>query len=168
MNKIKRIGLWSLVFGLCSITAHAVCPVCTIAVGAGLTFLEVWGVDLLLAGIWAGGLTFSMALWTADYLNKRGIKSGYWYLLDFVLYYGFLAGVYLLPEFKFGEKTLWGIDKLAIGIVVGSLAFFIGTKLHSKFKAKNAGKSYFPFQKVVVPLAMLVLITVLFSGILYL
>ncbi len=168
MKKLTQIGLWSLLFGVVTLNANAICPMCTIAVGAGLTFLEVWGVDLLLAGIWAGGLTLSLVFWTASYMNRRGIKSGYWYLLDFILYYAFLGAVYLLPEFKFGAKTLWGIDKLLLGIIVGTVLFYIGAKLHARIKAKNGGKSKFPFQKVIIPISFLVIATIVFSGILYL
>ena len=37
--------------------ANAVCPVCTIAIGAGLEGARMLGVKDVLTGIWAGGLT---------------------------------------------------------------------------------------------------------------
>lgn len=159
-------GYWSLV----TVTAHAVCPVCTVAIGAGLTFLEIWGVDLVLAGIWAGAMTMVMVFWTAKFLNKRRVKNGLWYLLSFVVWYGFLACVYLLPGFRFGGagNTLFGIDKLTLGIVVGSVVLYAAEKWNANLRRKNGGKSYFPFQKVVIPFGALTIVTAIFAAILYL
>ena len=47
-------------------TADAVCPVCTIAIGAGLEGMRMLGVKDILTGIWAGGLTVSLIGWTAN------------------------------------------------------------------------------------------------------
>ena len=44
--------------------AFAVCPVCTVAVGAGLEGARLLGVDDVITGIWAGGLTLSLFFWT--------------------------------------------------------------------------------------------------------
>ncbi|MDR0803705.1 MAG: hypothetical protein LBO08_01270 [Rickettsiales bacterium] len=169
----KAISL-SLVFGaflaLCIGAANAVCPVCTVAVGAGLTFLEAWGVDLVLAGIWAGALTFSFAAGTAKWLNARGLRSPWWYLADAVLWYGFLACVYLLPAFKFGGpgNTVFGIDKLMLGIIVGSFGLYFGDRWYAHIKRKNGGHAQFPFQKIVVPIGVLAALTAIFAGVVYL
>ncbi|MDR0967996.1 MAG: hypothetical protein LBL75_04210 [Rickettsiales bacterium] len=155
---------------LFAVPAAAVCPVCTVAIGAGLTFLEVWGVDLALAGIWAGAFTLVLVFWTAKWMNKRGIKNGFWYLLDVLVWYGFLACVYLLPGFRFGGagNTIFGTDKLMVGIVAGTIVLYAAETWNAKLLKHNGGKSYFPFQKVVIPFVALTIITAIFAGILYL
>ena len=55
--------------------ASAVCPVCTVAVGAGLESARLLGVDDVITGIWAGGLTLSVFFWTAGWLKKHNIKK---------------------------------------------------------------------------------------------
>ena len=60
---------------LCAGVAHAVCPVCTIAIGAGLEGMRMLGVKDVLTGIWAGGLTVSLIGWTANYMHKIGRAS---------------------------------------------------------------------------------------------
>ena len=55
--------------------AEAVCPVCTIAIGAGLEGMRVLGVKDVITGIWAGGLTVSLIGWTANYMRKHNIKN---------------------------------------------------------------------------------------------
>ncbi len=168
---MKKIVICALLSVLCATgAAHAVCPVCTVAIGAGLTFLEIWGVDLVLAGIWAGALTLVMVFWTAKWLNKRKIKNAIWYLLSLVIWYGFLGLVYTLPNFRFGGagNTLWGIDKLLLGVVVGSIVLYVAEKWNANLRKKNGGKSYFPFQKVIMPVGALAIVTAIFAAILYL
>ncbi len=143
--------------------ALAVCPVCTVAVGAGLEGARLLGVDDVITGIWAGGLTLSLFFWTAGWLKKRGVTSVLWQIVvPFVVCYGLLAAVYLMPGVTFGTQTLWGIDKFLLGIIVGTVAFYLGARWYIKIKRNNGGHARFPFQKVVVPLSFLILATAIF------
>ena len=109
--------------------AMAVCPVCTVAVGAGLEGMRLLGVDDVITGIWAGALTLSIFLWTVGWLKKRGVKNAFLQIgLPFIIYYGLLAAVYALPGVEFGATTLWGIDKFLLGIIVGTIAFYLGAR----------------------------------------
>lgn len=147
----------------CSSAAMAVCPVCTVAVGAGLEGARLLGVDDVITGIWAGGLTLSLFFWTVGWLKKRGVSSVWWLIVaPLVLYYGLLAAVYLMPGVTFGAQTLWGIDKFLLGVVVGTVAFYLGARWYVKIKRDNGGHARFPFQKVVVPLSFLMVATVVF------
>ncbi|HIU65153.1 MAG TPA: hypothetical protein IAC63_00740, partial [Candidatus Enterousia avicola] len=70
--------LSSLLFAVLGIVlfapfANAVCPVCTVAVGAGLEGMRLLGVDDVITGIWAGGLTLSLFFWTAGWLKKHNV-----------------------------------------------------------------------------------------------
>lgn len=143
--------------------AGAVCPVCTVAVGAGLEGARLLGVDDVITGIWAGGLTLSLFFWTAGWLKKHGVHSAFWQILvPFALYYGLLGFVYILPGIRFGASTLWGIDKFLLGVVVGTIAFYMGARWYIKIKRNNGGRAKFPFQKVVVPLVFLLIATAVF------
>ena len=143
--------------------AWAVCPVCTVAVGAGLEGARRLGVDDVITGIWAGGLTLSLFFWTVGWLKKRGVTN-VWLLivLPLVVYYGLLGAVYLMPGVTFGAQTLWGIDKFMLGVIVGTLAFYLGARWYVKIKRDNGGHAKFAFQKVVVPLSFLLVATAVF------
>ena len=169
MNKITKILLSSVSFSmLLTSMVHAVCPVCTVAVGAGLEGARLLGVDDIITGIWAGGLTLSIFFWTAGWLKGRGVKNALWQIIvPFVLYYGLLGLVYLLPSVNFGEHTLWGIDKFLMGIIVGTVAFYFGARWYAKVKRDNGGRAKFAFQKVVVPLSFLLVATAIFAAIVY-
>lgn len=153
----------------CTFACHSVCPVCTVAVGAGLEGARLLGVDDVITGIWAGGLTLSLFFWTVSFLKKKGVNSLFFQiLLPFLILYSMLALVYLLPGVNFGQFTLFGIDKFLLGIIVGTISFYFGARLYIKIKKENGGHAKFPFQKVVVPLSFLVFSTLIFSLVIYL
>lgn len=147
-------------------TAHAFCPVCTVAVGAGLEGARVLGVDDVITGLWAGGLMLSLAAWTENYMADHGIKNKFLYLLNYVVYYGLLALIYVLPvghpTLRFNATTMWGIDSFLLGVIVGSVVFWSAGKWYQKIKAKNGGHAWFPFQKVVWPVGALLIVTFVF------
>ena len=164
MKKILSPMLFGAIAAMAIIpVAMAVCPVCTVAVGAGLEGMRLLGVDDVITGIWAGALTLSLFMWTAGWLRKRGVTNVWLQIVvPFVVYYGLLAAVYALPGVEFGAATLWGIDKFLLGIIVGTIAFYVGARWYAKIKRDNGGHAKFAFQKVVVPLSMLVVVTVVF------
>ena len=54
------------------------------------------------------------------------------------------------------------LDKLLFGIIVGSIAFWCGANWHYYLKEKNNGHVYFPFQKVVISILPLIILSVLY------
>ena len=144
-------------------SAYAICPVCVVAVGAGVGLAEEFGVDDTIVGLWVGALIIAMAWWTVNWLIKknwcfRGCGSMTflaYYLLTLVpLYYSGVIGNEL--------NKLWGVDKLLLGVLAGSILFYLGTRYHFYLKAKNNDKVYFPFQKVILNLVVLILASGLF------
>ena len=146
--------------------AHAFCPVCTVAVGAGLEGARIMGVSDVITGLWAGGLMLSLAAWTDAYMYDHGIKSRFLRLLNYVVYFGLLALIYFLPmgnpTLRFNATTIWGIDQFLLGVIVGSLVFLGAGKWYESIKAHNNGHAWFPFQKVVWPLGALLIVTLIF------
>ena len=166
--KILSGALAMTVFAV--VSAWAVCPVCTVAVGAGLEGALLLGVDDVITGIWAGGLTLSLFFWTAGWLKKRGVTNPLWQIVvPFVGYYALLGALYFMPGvLTFGANTLWGMDRFLLGVVVGTIAFWLGARWYVKIKRDNGGHARFAFQKVVVPLSFLMIATAVFAAILYL
>jgi hypothetical protein len=173
MIDIKKIKILSGIiifssFFILVFPAQAVCPICTIAVGAGVGLAEEFGVDDVVIGLWVGGLTVSFIFWTLDWLKKKKFTSIWTEPLTILFY--FLAVI--LPLFFIKTKgypiigkelnKFWGIDKMLLGIVIGSVLFFSGAKLYEYLKKRNAGRAYFPYQKVVMPIAPLVAASIVF------
>jgi len=155
----KILFLGALIFGfLKSGIANAFCPVCIVAVGGGLGLSRWLGIDDLITSLWIGALLLALTAWTHDWVVKRGrgfrysvfaIGLVYYALTIFPLYYYNIIGHPL--------NKIFGIDKIIFGIVFGTIVFLLGERLHIFLKVKNNGKQFFNYQKVVVPLLVLIL-----------
>jgi hypothetical protein len=150
-------------------SVQAVCPICTVAVVAGLGLSRYLGIDDTVSGVWIGGVILSTSLWLIDWLGKKNFKSLKWYYDFKYRYYAVIFLMYalvVLPLLR-GEiighpfNKLWGIDKLILGIVVGSGAFLLGVYADKKVRGLK-GKQLFGFQKVVFPVVTLLLASLIF------
>ena len=161
------VGFFAIL--LFSSMAHAVCPVCTIAIGAGLEGMRMLGVKDVLTGIWAGGLTVSLIGWTGNYMHKHGVVRPIWYILNVLIYLALLTGVYFIPYgnpvVKWWENCMWGIDQFLLGILVGGTTFILMELWYMRIKKNNGGHALFPFQKVVMPFVGLLIMTGIFWAI---
>lgn len=135
------------------------CPVCTVAVGAGLGLSRALGIDDAVTSIWIGGLILSMSFWFIDWIQKKRsqILPFAFFLLIFISMY--LLTLYPLYWSKYigrATNTAWGMDKILLGTAIGSL-FFLGGLWTDKWARAKAGRQFFQFQKVVFPVVALLL-----------
>lgn len=164
----KYFLFFSLLILLSGSYAQAVCPVCTIAVGAGVGVSRWLGIDDTISGLWIGGLIVSMIMWTLNWLDKKNIRFAGKEILTVLAYYAIV--IWPLFWLKIGGTTImghplnkmWGIDKLLLGIIIGSIAFFMGAVWYDYLKKKNDGHAYFAFQKVAMPIAPLIILSAVF------
>lgn len=141
----------------------AICPVCTVAVGAGVGLAQYFGIDDSITGIWVGGLVVSMAAWTIDWLNRKNIKFYGRKILVVVSYYALVVTpLYWKELIGHPFNKIWGMDKLMFGIAFGSILFLSGALAHFRLKKRNGEKSYFPFQKVVLAISPLIVFSAVF------
>lgn len=167
MKNYLKLVLFSCLGVMCVVSvSYAVCPVCTIAIGAGLEGMRMLGVKDVITGIWAGGLTVSLIGWTANYMRRHNVRGWFWYLLNVVVYVALLAGVYFVPRgnpiVKWWENCMWGMDQFLLGVLVGAVVFILMEVWYMHIKKNNGGHAQFPFQKVVMPFGGLVLVTLVF------
>lgn len=168
MKKIINIFI-SFCFSLISylfiaLPIKAVCPVCAVAVGTGLGFSRYLGIDDTISGLWVGGLILSMSLWTADWVHKRGvkIKINVLNVVSSVIFYA----ITIIPLYYSGiighpYNTIYGIDKLLFGTIIGSLIFLLALSLDKTVRRIN-GKQLFIYQKVAFPVLGLIIISLIF------
>ena len=171
LKKIHKIIYFLLIFCFFlfkTIKIKAVCPLCAVGIGIGLGLSRWLKVDDLISGIWIGGFLMSLSLWTINWLKNKNIKFKFrnffiillfYFLTIFPLYYYQIIGH---PLNKF-----LGIDKLLFGIIVGTFIFLFGVWFHNFLKKKNQGKSFFPFQKVFIPILFLIISSLIFFIIIY-
>jgi hypothetical protein len=143
--------------------ALAFCPVCTVAVGAGLGLCRWLGVDDVLSGIWIGGLIVSLVGWTLTWLEKKQIRFPLRWLVVSAFYYSMIiVPLYFMGIVGHPLNTFWGTDKLILGMIFGTLAFVLAWLVNEGLRKMNQGKVFFPFQKVVIPILFLIITTAIF------
>jgi len=133
------------------------CPVCAVAVCAGLGLSRWLKIDDTISGLWIGGLIISLSIVSAEWGRriisfKKGLiifGSLIIFFTIFPLYYWKVIGQPL--------NTFCGVDKLLYGIVMGAILFSAAIGFHLLLKKNHNNHSYFPFQKVVIPLAALII-----------
>lgn len=144
--------------------AFAQCQVCTVAVMGGVGVSRWLKIDDTIAGLWVGAMLVSISWWTINWLNKKNISFiGRKPLVVALYYFLTIAPLYWTNFIGHPMNKIWGIDKLVAGTALGSIIFFAIELWYIALKEKNGGRPHFPFQKVVMPVAGLIV----GSGILY-
>lgn len=142
---------------------YAVCPVCTVAVVGGVVLAEKYGIDNTITGVWIGGLTVSLIVWTINWLQKRKINFKAMDLVVTLIWFALIPVPLFLKDYiGAAEKTLWGIDKMILGMIIGAIVFYAVANWYEIIKKNNNGKAYFPFQRVVMPVLGLLILSAIF------
>ncbi|MFA7253246.1 MAG: hypothetical protein WC107_01685 [Patescibacteria group bacterium] len=135
---------------------------CTIAVGGAMVMLEKYGVDNTISGLWIGAFALSSGLMVNNWLKKRefDFKASSFFVL-FITYGSIVVPLYMADIIGHPEKTLWGIDKIILGMILGSMFFYLGHLLYIEIRVRF-GKPWFPFQKIAMPLLPLIILSIIF------
>ena len=140
------------------------CPVCTVTVIAGLGISRLLGIDDLITSIWIGGFILSFTFVMLSWIDKKWPKLNInnWKLAVTTLMY-----ILVLVPLKWGGSIgipgnkLWGVDKILLGTLIGSIVFLVGVRA-DKYQRVKFKKIFFPFQKVVFPVLMLLITSLVF------
>jgi hypothetical protein len=167
MKYIYNFAIFLLVYLLVAVSkVAAVCPVCTVAVAAGVGLSRWLGIDDTISGLWVGALTVSLIIWTINWLKSKNIKFIAMEVIISVAYYIMI----LIPFYKTDiisyhpKNMIWGVDKLLLGMIIGSAVFLLAYSGYLLLKENNNGKAHFPYEKIVLVVAPLIIL----SGIFYL
>lgn len=146
--------------------AYAICGLCTGAAVAGVGLTRWLGIDDLISGLWVGGALASVTGWTINWLNAKNIRFKGRKILVAALYYGFVIVPFYYydlithPRNKYISNTYIGIDKLILAIFIGTIFFVGAVKWYGYIKAKNNNRALFPFQKVAMPIGVLLILSI--------
>src|SRR4030042_3141581 len=159
MNKINKIlpavifAVFMMVFGG---NVYAVCPVCTIAVGAGVGISRWLGIDDTISGLWIGGLIISSGLWLASWIEKKYKSFKYVDSLIFLAMFLFTIVPLSFTDILWHPlNTILGVDKIIFGTVLGAFIFTLSVFTDRLLRKTNNEKVYVPFQRVILPLCYL-------------
>lgn len=138
------------------------CQVCTIGVAAGVALSKYVGVDDLISGIWIGALLIYLTLWSTLWISQKNVNKIISFLISFIFWY--TLTLVTLKNYNFINNPLNKIfytDKLLLGIIIGTILLPLGINLSEFIKRKNNNKVLFPFQKVIIPISILVIVSLI-------
>jgi len=141
--------------------AYAQCPVCIVTVGGGMILAKKLGIDDFLVSLWISGLNTAISFWLATKIKNRFLGNP---LILSVLMLGLTLSYFIFTD-QTGSvgNQLLGIDKLIFGQSLGLLIWLLGIFIDRKSRVLNGGKILFPYQKVVFPISILIILTLLFK-----
>ena len=155
---IARMTIFVIIFILISVGfVSAVCPVCIIAVGAGVGILRAYGVDDLISGLWVGALLLSISLWTIDYMQRKKWTFKFFKPIVHILYFVLtILFLYLYKIVGHPDNSLFGMDKLVMGTAIGVVIMILAVMSDVALRKQNDGRVVVYYQKVLIPLAYLI------------
>ncbi|HNW55769.1 MAG TPA: hypothetical protein PKN62_01695 [bacterium] len=162
-KKITLASVFALLAALIAKPAAAICPICTIAVASGVGFSRYLGIDDTISGLWIGGLIVSMIAWTINWFDKKKFNFRGRDILTIIAYIALIVvPLYFYGMLDNSASCVCGINRLLLGMTNGAIGFWFGADLYVYLKAKNNGHAHFPFEKVVLPISPLLILSIIF------
>ena len=161
---IKTLSLLSTLILSTKALANPACAVCTVAIGASLSIARKIGVQDEVVGVWAGAMLAILGYWIMRWFDKRNWHFAY---RDFLLMMISVAsvGFMYLGDLPYDPKLFLGflyIDSFLFATIIGALTFIGAMKFYEWMKAHNGGHAHFPFEKVVIPVGTVFIVSLLF------
>lgn len=137
------------------------CPVCIVTIGGGLYLAEVFKIDTLLIAIWISGLNSVIAIWLGKIFKKGKYDLPYlWTTLFYILTVAYFLST---KEIVLTKNLFWGINKTLLGLTVGFLIVALSNYIDQMIRKHHNGKVLFFYQKVIIPVSLLIISTIIFK-----
>lgn len=160
--------LLSSFFFVFALKTWAFCPLCIATTGVGIELLRYLGVDDSIVGIWLGAFSLSVVIWLSGITSKK-IRNGILrFIIFFVLIYG--SNIWLVEWmgfFKNQFNTIFGVNKIILGTVTGSVIVAVSFFVDKYIRSKNNGKVLIYYQKLIIPVSLLLVSSAIFYIIIY-
>ena len=145
--------------------ANPACAVCTVAIGATLSIARKLGVPDSVVGLWTGALLALGGYWTILFFDKKKWNfKGRDVLLMFLSLS--MIGFIYIKETVYSPQVILYIfymDPILFSSILGFLLFIYSQKFYQYMKKNNGGHAHFPFEKVVLPLVILTILSIFFN-----
>ena len=157
------VVLTILIIGAAKAWANPACAVCTVAVGASLEIARRYGVDDAVVGVWAGAMLALLGYWLILWFEKKNWNFPLRNLVLMAISIGSIGFMYF--EMPYSPKVIgiFYMDPLLFATLLGAATFIYVSKFYQWMKARNGGHAHFPFEKVVLPVLALALLSVYFN-----
>ena len=145
--------------------ANPACAVCTVAIGASLSIARNLGVDDCVVGVWAGAMLAIIGYWAIRWFEKRNWQFPYRDSLLMVMSIASVGFMYM-GDLHYDPTVYLGflyIDSFLFTTILGAVTFILAMNFYEWMKKKNGGHAHFPFEKVVVPVLAVLIVSLLFN-----
>lgn len=141
-------------------TVSAHCPLCVAGAGAGLALSRFLGIDDTISGVWMAAFLGASSLWLSNSIKKKYIP------LQAEFIYIAIFATTILSFYKFGlvnehNGLISNLPKLVFGMIVGGVVFYL-VDVANTLVRKKVGRTFFPYQGVIVSLASMLVLSVFF------
>lgn len=148
----------------------AQCPVCTVAIGAGVGLCRYLGIDDLVTGLWIGAFLLALSVITDNWLANKFkfykqssysfVRKGVWLIIYYTITF---IPLKLLGITGNIHNKIWFFDKLLFSSIIGMILLSLGIWLDKLIKQHNNGKVLFYYQKVVIPILLLTIASIIIN-----
>ena len=169
-------SLFAVRYTLFAVPVSAHCPLCVGGAAVGLSVARFFGIDDSITGVWLAALLGALSFWSerpiAAKIKKESLKKYlrpalYLAIFGFTVWTFYAFNDYAIERLKFyllnlHAGTIFGLPKLIFGTLAGGALFYLVDFIDDALIKRN-GKVYFPYQRVIVSLgAMLILSLILY------
>ena len=143
--------------------ANPACAVCTVAIGASLEVARRYGLDDAVIGVWAGAMLALLGYWLILWFEKKNWTFVGRDLILMAVSVGSIGFMYVDMPYVPRVIGIFYLDPLLFSTILGALTFIYVSKFYQWMKQRNGGHAHFPFEKVVLPVAALALLSAYFN-----
>ena len=165
---VLLLSLFLIHYSLFTREALAHCPLCVGGAAIGLSLTRFLGIDDAISGVWMAALLGATSFWLEGKIRKKYNKT-FLRPIQYLLIFGltiwsiYAFNDWVITKLKFflineHAGKIFGVDKLTFGIVSGGVLFYLVDALDD-FLIKRNGKVYFPYQRIVVSLGSMFLLS---------
>ncbi len=161
---LLSIALLMVLFTAKAAMANPACAVCTVAVGASLEIARSLGVDDSVVGVWAGAFLVLLGYWTIKWFDKKNWNFKWRNPIILITSVAMIGFMYISQMQYHAEVIgILYLDPFLFSVLVGALVLIFSSDFYQWMKARNGGHAHFPFEKVVVPVAALLIASIYFN-----
>ena len=166
LKVLSVVFLSFLIFNFSLLTApvaSAHCPLCVAGAVVGVTLTRWIGIDDSITGVWIAALLGAMSFWFYSWLIGKKIEKINKYKsvlkpLIYILVWGTTLWSFYKFQLIIRMTQIFGLDKLTFGMLTGGILFYL-VDIGDNFLIRKAGKVYFPYQRVIMSLGSMVILS---------
>lgn len=153
-----------LLSGIKSALANPACMVCTVAIGASLEIARALGISDEIVGLWSGAMFALLGYWLILWFDRKNWHFTGRNAVLILLSLSSIGFIYM-GDLSYLPKVIgiFYMDSFLFAAIVGAPIYIYSEKFYQFIKERNNNHAHFPFEKVVLPVAFLLLASVVIN-----